>query len=377
MPQEKVASSEDNTRKTRSRSRSVRRLLLTLGPLTVAVVAGYLYWTGGRVVGTDNAYVQADKVLVSTEVSGQIIDVRVQENERVEKGAPLFVIDPRSYEIALDEAKAHRQQVLAAIKTTKASHQQKLNELKLAESDIDFAQKEFKRQSTLDSNRAVAKAQLDSAQHDLDVSNYKRAIIETEKDQILATLEGDPNVNEKLVASYRLAQAEVERAALNLERTVIKAPFSGRVSKIPQVGKHIEPGSSVMTLIADSGFWVEANLKETELTHVVKGQHVTIEVDTYPDVQLDGIVQSISPAAGSEYSIIPAQNATGNWVKVVQRIPVRIQVSEKEDTPVLRAGMSAVVNVDTGFQRKLPQFTRVLLGDTDQAPGTLATTAAH
>jgi membrane fusion protein (multidrug efflux system) len=362
MADDKSIPTQENKRKFGSKTRRIRKTLLLLGPLAVAATASYLYWTDGRVISTDNAYVQADKVLISAEVAGQINDVRVQENERVEKGTPLFAIDGRSYEIMLKEAKAHRQEVLAAIRTTKASYRQKLSELKLAKNNIDFAKNEFKRQYILNSQKASPKAQLDSAQHDLDVSNYKLAITKTEAEQILAALEGDPDIDEKLVASYRLAQAEVERAALNLERTVVRAPFSGRVSKIPQVGMHVEPGSAVMTLIADQDFWVEANLKETDLTHVHKGQHVTINIDTYPDVQFDGIVQSISPAAGSEYAIIPAQNATGNWVKVVQRIPVRIQVSEKNDTPLLRAGMSAIVKVDTGYQRKLPDLVHTLLG---------------
>ena len=285
----------------------------------------------------------------------------MQENDLVEKGAPLFVIDNRNYVIALEEAKAHRQEVIAQIKTTKARYRQKLNELMLARSDIDFADREFNRQSTLDSNRAVAKAQLDTAKHELDVSKHRLEIIESEKEQILASLEGDPEVEVELVAGYRLAQAEVEKAALNLERTVIKAPFTGRISKIPQLGKHVEPGTSVMSLIADENFWIEANLKETDLTHVSKGQHVAVEIDTYPDITFAGTVESISPATGSEYSIIPAQNATGNWVKVVQRIPVRVRVQLKDDGPVLRAGMSALVKIDTKFNRKLPAFVQSFL----------------
>jgi membrane fusion protein, multidrug efflux system len=339
-----------------SGKKKLRRFLLLLGPLVVIIGAGYLYWTSGRIVETDNAYIQADKVAVSAEVSGPIDRVFVSENQQVEKGDALFHIEERSYAIALEKARANKQRVLAEIQTTKANYQQKMNELKLAESDIEFAQKEFQRQSALDSNRAVAKAQYDSAKHNLDVSNHRLDIIQNEADQILAQLDGDPDIAVEDVAAYRLAQAEVERAIMDLERTTIKAPFDGLVSKIPNVGKHVSPGVSVMSLIAGSDFWIEANLKETDLTYVQAGQQADIEVDAFPDHPIHGTVDSISPGTGAEYSIIPAQNATGNWVKVVQRIPVRIKVPQNLEGPQLCAGMSVIVKIDTKHQRQLPDF---------------------
>lgn len=357
MEKDQNKTDEHNAQKTkRNNKNALRRFLLVVGPLVVALGASYFYWTGGRIVKTDNAYVQADKATVSAEVSGPIVAVFVKENQLVKKGEPLFQIDERSYEIALNEAKATRQKVLAEIRTTKANYRQKLNELKLAKSDIDFAEKEFRRQSTLDSNRAVAKAQLDTARHDLDVNNLRLEIIRNETEQILAGLEGKPEISAEDVAAYRLAQAEVERAAMDLERTTVKASFDGLVSKIPQVGKHVSTGSSVMSLIAGNDFWIEANLKETDLTYVKAGQQVKVEIDAFPGYPIDGEVESISPATGAEYSIIPAQNATGNWVKVVQRIPVRVHVSQKGNDPQLCAGMSAVVEIDTDHQRPLPDI---------------------
>jgi len=335
-----------------------RRFLLTVGPVVVAVAASYIYLTGGRFVSTDNAYIQADKVVISAEVSGSVVAVMVEENDYVAKDTPLFKIDDRSYKIALQQAEARLQEVLADIRMQKVRYRQKLNELELAQSDIDFAKKEYTRQTTLDSNQAVAKAQLDDARHNFTVSQFRRAIIKNEMEQILARLEGDPEISDAHLAGYRLAQAVVEKASLDLERTVVLAPFDGRVSKVPQAGKHVDPGTSVMSLIAETSFWIEANLKETALTRVQPGQKVSIEIDTYPDQTFAGTVQSISPGTGSEYSIIPAQNATGNWVKVVQRIPVRISVEENSKDQLLRAGLSTSVRIDTGYHRPIPLFVQ-------------------
>jgi len=339
-----------------------RRFFLTLGPVAVAVVAAYSYWTGGRFVDTDNAYLLADKVAVTVEVSGPIVEVMVAENDSIQKGTPLFKIDNRSYVIALEQARARLQEAAAEIRIKKVGYRQKLNEEKLAQSNIDFARKGYNRQSNLDTNQAVAKAQLDDSQHNLEISQYRLQIITNEMEQILASLEGDPVIPADRLASYRLAQAVVEKAELDVERTVVLAPFGGRVSKIPQVGKHVEPGTPVMSLIADRSFWIEANLKETELTRVSTGQKVAIEVDTYPDHEFTGTVQSISPGTGSEFSIIPAQNSTGNWVKVVQRVPVRISVDNPSGELVLRSGMSTQVRIDTEYRRPLPLFVRKWLG---------------
>lgn len=374
MEQQTNQTPEENielARRKRRKTLRLRRFFLILGPLAVAIGTGYFYITGGRLIRTDNAYVQADKVTISAEVSGPVTAVLVKENQAVPKGQPLFVIDDRSYRISLAEAEAHRQQVLTDIKTRKASYQQKRSELALAESDIKFAGKEYQRQSTLDSNQAVAKAKLDSAQHDLEVSSLHRDIIDSEAKQILARLEGDPEIAVDQLAEYRLAEADVDKARLDLERTVVRAPFSGIVSKVPQVGKHVAPGAAVLSLIGNTDLWVEANVKETELTRIHPGQQVSVTIDTFPDRELRGIVDSISPATGSEFAIIPAQNASGNWVKVVQRVPVRIQVesTEIDQNRVLRAGMSATVEIDTEYHRRLPAFADNLLSNF--APGSV------
>jgi len=338
----------------RKKKKFVRRFFLLLGPVAVIAAASYIYLTGGRYVHTDNAYVQADKVAITAEVPGSIVEVLVHENDLVQQNDPLFRLDNRVYTIALAQSQAKLQEAATSIQQLKARYQQKVNELKLAQANIDFARKEYVRQSALDKKQAVAKAQLDDARHTLQVNEYQLDIIQTEMEQILAQLEGDPEVPQERVASYRLASAVVDKAALDLERTTIRAPFSGRVSKIPQAGKHVEPGTPVMSLIAATRFWIEANLKETELTRVLPGQSVSIKVDTYPDHTFNGMVQSISPGTGSEFSVIPAQNASGNWVKVVQRVPVRISVSTDSGQETLRSGLSTVVRIDTQYHRPLP-----------------------
>jgi membrane fusion protein (multidrug efflux system) len=350
-----------------------RRFFLTLGPILVATVSLYIYWTGGRYVHTDNAYVQADKIAVSPEVSGTVLEVLVKENDFVEKGTPLLKIDPRSYIISLEQRKASLQDTIAEIKKLRAGYQQKISELGLAQSAIDFANKEYKRLSVLDSNHAVAKSQFDNALHNFQVSKYRFEIIRAQREQILAQLEGDPEIEANQLASYRLAQALLEKAALDLEKTTVLAPFSGRVSKIPQVGKHIKPGALVMSLIANTNFWIEANLKETELTHVLPGQKVAIEVDTYPDIEFTGIIQSISPGTGSQFSILPAQNATGNWVKVVQRIPVRVHINDSVGQQILRSGMSTTVSIDTEYHQSLPAWVKKSLNDFGMTTGVSTT----
>ncbi|WP_051308934.1 HlyD family secretion protein [Desulfogranum japonicum] len=348
-----------------------RRILFLAGPCIVLAATVFFYWTGGRYVETDNAYIQADKVIISAEVSGTIESIHIKENAQVKKGDPLFTIDNRSYLLRLDQAQAHLKAEIADIHKLKAEYGQKQNELKLAQVNLDFAVKELKRQSALAGNRVISEAKLDQARHEVDICKQKMGIINDEIAQILANLEGAPNTPKEKLPAYLLAKSEVEQAALDLERTVVRAPFSGLVTKLPKPGKHVSPGSAVLSLISDSNYWIEANFKETDLTRVRSGQPADIHVDTYPDATWEGTVASISPGTGSEFSVIPAQNATGNWVKVVQRIPVRIALHETSNDMQLRAGMSTVVTIDTGYHRPLPGFITALVN------GFAATQAAN
>lgn len=347
------------------RRRRLRWLLMILGPVAVLAGAGYLYVTGGRYASTDDAYLKADVGLVAPEVAGLITEVAIHENQHVKKGEVLFRVDARRYRIALAAADANLSGVRDQIAVLKATYRQKQEELALAQANIAFAQSEFDRYSKLVTSSAVSRSSYDSANHDLAVAKHNARVTEQEIAQIRAQLAGDPEIPVERHPSYLQAEAERDQAALDLEQTVVRAPFAGIASNTPQIGQQVTGNGAlstpVMSVVADSGLWIEANFKESELTDVRAGQPVSITVDAYPAHSWRGVVQSIGPATGAEFSVIPAQNATGNWVKVVQRIPVRIAVTTAPDDPVLRAGMSAVVVIDTGRTRVLPSFLRTLL----------------
>lgn len=336
--------------------RVIRGVLLLLG--IGAVVAGgtYVYWTSGRFAETDNAYVKASMVIVSAEVTGALVDVAVHENQKVWAGDILFKIDDGPYRVALKRAEAQEQVVKAMLESQKASFAQKLDELALARTNVEYQSRELKREQALASQNLGSESDVDSAQHDFDVASQQINIIEQSLAQLRIQLGGDPNLSVTDHAGYLAVKAARDAAAIELDRTNARAPIDGIASKVPVKGMHVGPGTPVMSIVSDRDVWIEANYKETDLSHVEAGQRVEIHVDSYPDRDWSGLVESIGQATGAEFSVIPAQNATGNWVKVTQRIPVRIAVDMHEGDPQLRAGMSAVVAIDTGFERKLPSF---------------------
>ena len=337
----------------RPRRRSVRRALLTAGPLLVLLVGTYVYVTGGRYVSTENAYAKADMVAISPQVEGAIADVEVAENQHVERGQVLFRVDDAPFRIALMRATAQLEAVRTDLESLKASYGQKQAELVLAQTDRDFARREFERQASLAKKNLASQTALDQARHNLDVASQHIVVIRQELDQLRAQLGGDPTAPIDQHPRYQEALASRAQAALDLERTAVRAPFAGVASKIPQLGQYVKPGTAVMSVVADQRFWIEANFKETDLTYVRPDQPVTINIDTYPGRQWHGTVASLSQATGAEFSVLPPQNATGNWVKVVQRIPVRISVVAEKGAPPLRAGMSTQVEIDTGHRRSI------------------------
>ena len=347
--------------------RKVRRLLLIGGPLLVALISGYLYYTGGRYVETENAYVKADKVMISAQVAGEIATVAVHENQRVNTGDVLFQLDETPFRIALDQADAHLQAVRSDLEALKASYEQKRRELDLAETNARYAKRELRRQTELAHRKLASQERLDAASHDFDVAQQQVAVIRQDLAQILANLSGNAAMAVENYPRYLEAKAQRDQAALNLQHAVVTAPFPGIASKTPEPGDYVKEGGVVMSVIADSGMWIEANYKETQLTHVRPGQPVTVHVDSFPGREWRGRVASISQATGAEFSILPPQNASGNWVKVVQWIPVRIALAPPSDAPTLRAGMSTEVEVDTGYRRSLPGIVRRIASWFDDA----------
>jgi membrane fusion protein (multidrug efflux system) len=335
--------------------------LLLLGPIVALTIGGYVYYTSGQVVETDNAYVQANVAIISPRVSGPIESLSVSENQRVHAGDVLFTIDSRPYQVALDRGNAQLAAIDDVVESTRASYRQVLEQLALDRTDAAYEQRELDRLSALSERKLASEVDVDEKRHDRDVANQKIAVTERSLDQIRARLGGDLTLPVTEQAAYLAAKSMRDAAALDMEHTVVRAPLDGIASKVPTVGEYVSPGAPVMTVVADNEMWIEANFKETDLTHVAVGQPVEIRIDTYPDRRWRGKVASISQATGAVFSVIPAQNATGNWVKVAQRIPVRISIEPGNDGIELRAGMSAIVDIDTGYERPAPRWVRALL----------------
>jgi membrane fusion protein (multidrug efflux system) len=348
-------SGQNQSAPARPNRQRVRLGLFALLPFAL-LVAGYLYVTGGQIVSTDNAYIQADHVGVSTDVSGLVASVDVKDNQHVVKGQVLFTLKPEPFQIALASARAQLGNVRNQILNLKASFSQAQAEIDQAQIDLAYYQTNFQRQQTLVNVSAVSKTNFDDARHALDSTRQKITVAKARAQMVLAQLGGRIETPVEQQATYLIAQAAVDEAQRNLDNSVVRASFDGIVTNVDslQVGSYLQPPHSGISLVSDDRLWVAASPKETELTHMKPGQPVDIQVDSYPGVHWHGTVDSISPASGSSFSLLPAQNTTGNWVKVVQRIPVRISIDDAGDKPPLRTGMSVEAEIDTGAARGLP-----------------------
>jgi len=333
--------------------RNGRRLALMISvPLILVALGAYFWLTGGRYQATDNAYVQQSVVSLSADVSGRIIDVQVSNNQPVKAGDILFHIDPEPYRIALAQAQAALATARVNVDQLRVSYRTAEAKLTAAEATLSIRQREQGRVTSLAgkgiSTAAASDNALLSAQDaQTDVNLGRQAVAAA-----AAALGGDPAIDTENHPSVMSALAAVESAERNLNATTVRAPANGVISQVESLnaGQFIATGTTIASLVETSKSWVEANFKETQLGALAVGQSAEIGIDAYPGVALHGTIVSIGAATGSEFSLIPAQNATGNWVKVVQRIPVRIAIEDKE-TPTLRTGMSSEVSVDTGKSR--------------------------
>jgi membrane fusion protein, multidrug efflux system len=344
--------------------RGLRLGLFVLLPVLL-IGGGYWYITGGQVMSTDDAYVEADKVGISTDVSGIVKIVDVTENQYVEVGQVLYRLDDAPFRFALARATAQVGTIKDALNALKANYRDMQAQIQQAQHDIDYYATELHRQQDLLSAHVASQSTYDMARRNLQNAQGKLASLTQQLAAIAANLNGDPEGPVEQSPRYVDAVAQRNEAARQLAHTVVRAPFAGVVTNVPSIapGEYLAASTAAFYLIATGHVWVDAIPKETELTYVRPGQPVTVTVDTYPDVQWEGTVESISPAASQEFSLLPAQNTSGNWVKVVQRIPMRVRVNtSNRDLPPLRAGMSVEVDVDTGHARGLPQFLTSLLG---------------
>ena len=331
-------------------------------PVALAI-GGYEFVTGGQVMSTDNAYVQAQSLGVSTDVSGIVAAIEVHENQHVKKGQVLFRLRGDNFRIALEGAVAQLGTVRNQVLTLQATYKQSLSQIEQAKADLPYFETVFKRQQDLVSSVVASKALFDQAQHDVITTRQKIAVAQAQAQAMLAQLGNDANQPVEQNPFYLQAKSAVDNAQRDLNDSVVRAPFDGIVTNVDalQIGSYLRASQPGFSLISDTDMWVEASPKETELTYVRPGQPATVTVDMYPGVVWNGTVESISPASGASFSLLPAQNTTGNWVKVVQRIPMRVHLDLSGDKPPLRVGMSVVVDVDTGHARGLPDFLQHLI----------------
>ena len=361
-PAETPAAPQEPSRRSGRRWR--RPALFVLLPL--ALIAGaYRYVTGGQVMSTDNAYVEADKVGISTDIAGIVKEIDVIDNQHVNSGQILYRLDPRQFQIAVDNAKANLAQVALTIDALKQDYRRMLSDVAAQQSQVELDQATFDRYATLVRTEAISKANYDQARFTLELDKSKLESLRQQAQVQLARLAGNPDIPVAEHPQYLQAKSQVDEPQRQLDHTVVNAPFAGIVTSVPSIapGKYLAASTTAFYLVATDHAWVYSSPKETELTYVRPGQPVTVTVDTYPDAKWRGAIESISPAAAQEFSLLPAQNTSGNWVKVVQRIPMRVRLdTSDEKKPALRAGMSVVVDVDTGHQRGLPLFLTTLFG---------------
>ena len=340
------------------RHQLVRWGLFALLPIALAAGA-YWYVTGGQVMSTDDAYVEADKVGISTDVPGIVKDVDVIDNQHVEVGQVLYRLDPLQFQIALDNAKSNLAQTALAIDAMKQDYKRMLSDAAAEQGQVALDQITFDRNAALLPSGSTSKATYDQAHYTLETDKSKLESLRQQAAVQLARLAGNPDIAVTGHPQYMQAKAQVDEAQRELDHTVVKAPFAGIVTNVPSIapGKYLAASVTAFYLVATDHAWVEANPKETQMTYVRPGQPVTVSIDTYPDIQWHGTVESISPAGAQEFQLLPAQNTSGNWVKVVQRIPLRVRIDTRDaGMPPLRASMSVEVNVDTGHTRGLPHF---------------------
>lgn len=348
-------------------SRTLKRtVFLIVIPLLAICVGLYLYASGGRYVSTDNAYVKANVIIISPEISGRVTSVLVVDNQAVEANDILLQLDSSPLEIKLNRARAQMAVIRTELESLRADYGETVVQAQQAEDKVRHLNRRYKRQRKLLKQGLSSEEKHDEAKHDLQVARREVQIIQQRVQRVLAQLAGNEVLPVDQHPRYLTAQTTYDQAAIDLKATTIRAPASGIVSNMKlQVGEYAQAGKPIFSLIENQPIWVEANLKETQLTHILPGQQATIVADAYPDKIWESVISSIAPATGAEFSILPPQNASGNWVKVVQRIPINLVITDQAGGPQLRAGMTVSVRIDTRRKRELSGQMRDVVGELD------------
>jgi len=329
--------------------------LILLGPLVILAIAGWFILTGGKSESTDDAYVDAAKAPVAASIPGRVVEVYVHENQVVQAGQPLFRLDARDYGTAAAQAAANLAQAELQVRALKAAYGREQANLKAAQSSVDYTAREANRQKALVAAGVSSQQVADQAVHAAQQAADALAASRQQAEQALASLNGDPNLPLDRHPTVLAARAQVEKARLAQSYTVVLAPVTGVVTKVEQLqpGAYVRDAQTVFWLVSGQP-WVEANFKENQLAKMRVGQPVEIRIDALGKTALRGHVASFSPGAGQAFSALPAQNATGNWVKVTQRLPVRIEFDRPPPEAASRAGLSAKVKVDVEAAGRTP-----------------------
>jgi membrane fusion protein (multidrug efflux system) len=330
----------------------LRLVLLVVVPLIAALGGLYFYLASGRYISTDNAFVGAQKVLITPDISGKISRVMVAEGQRVNAGEALLEIDPQPFRLSVTQAEARLASVRTEFLNLKTNLASMARRIALARESLELKQRDVERKTTLLANRTGSQMDMDNALGAVVTAKTQLEQLEQQQQQQRNQLLGDPDLPIEKYPPYAQAQAALDQAQRDLDHTVLRAPIAGMATQVAsiQMGRYVTAGTPVLSLIDDTKPWVDANPKETDITHLRIGQPVAISVDTFPGRTFRGVVAAVSPGTGAQFAILPPQNASGNWVKVVQRVPVRIEFAPNEDVRDLRSGMSVTVDIDTGRQ---------------------------
>ena len=338
----------------RARGR-LRTVLLVIVPLIALAGGLYFYLTSGRYISTDNAYIGAQKVLITPDISGKIANVMVVEGQRVKAGDPLFEIDPEPFRIAVTQAEARLANVRTEFANLKTNYASTARRIALARETVDLKQRDVERKNTLYANKTGSQMDVDNALNAVVAAKTQLEMLEQQQEGIRNQLLGDPELPIEKYPPYAQASAALAQAKRDLDHTVLRAPMEGTATQVTniQLGRYVTAGTPVFSVVDDLRPWIDANPKETDITYLKIGQPVGISVDTFPGRSFRGVVTAVSPGTGAQFAILPPQNASGNWVKIVQRVPVRIEFDPTEDVRDLRSGMSVTVDIDTGRQNTL------------------------
>jgi membrane fusion protein (multidrug efflux system) len=341
---------------TRRQSRRLLRYSLFALGAAVLIIGGLWYYLGGgRYVWTDDAYVQSNVLTVSTDVSGIVAQIPVHEGEHVVEGQVLFRLDPDKFQIALDNARARLGETELSLQSLKADYIRARRQAAAEEAMVQSDQDTFDRYQALVKRGGVTQQQFDDARYKLAADQATLGGGHANVKSVLARLGGKADTPIEQMPAYKQAEAELAEARREYNHSIVRAPFAGNVTEVNklQLGQFLPAGTAAFGLVQTGDMWVAAEPKETALTYVRKGQSSTVTVDAYPGYTWHGMVESVARATDQEFSVLPAENSSGNWVKVVQRVPVRVDITPHPDQPPLSAGMSAEVSIDTHHHRTL------------------------